>query len=183
MEAKVAELFISYSRHDVAFVRRLCDALAARQREVWVDWNDIPPTAAWRSEIVDAIDAASVLIFVISQHSAASVEHLLEQDRRTGRLGVSRHRPGAGANHRGTWRGGVLQAHRASRRWNARLAGSHEGRRTALAGSGSVIAVVLIRESRGLLIGEGIRTETARAIRGIALAQSKVRDVGRVLSM
>lgn len=49
----MAELFISYSRHDAAFVRRLCDALAARQREVWVDWNDIPPTAAWRNEIVD----------------------------------------------------------------------------------------------------------------------------------
>jgi cation diffusion facilitator family transporter len=45
------------------------------------------------------------------------------------------------------------------------------------------VAVVLIRESHGLLIGEGIRPETARAIRGIALAQPKVRDVGRVLSM
>ena len=45
------------------------------------------------------------------------------------------------------------------------------------------VAVALVRESRGLLIGEGIRPETARAIRGIALAQPKVRDVGRVLSM
>jgi cation diffusion facilitator family transporter len=45
------------------------------------------------------------------------------------------------------------------------------------------VAVVLIRESRGLLIGEGIRPETAQAIRSIALAQPKVRHVGRVLSM
>jgi cation diffusion facilitator family transporter len=45
------------------------------------------------------------------------------------------------------------------------------------------VAVALIWESRGLLIGEGIRPETARAIRGIALGQPKVRDVGRVLSM
>ena len=45
------------------------------------------------------------------------------------------------------------------------------------------VAVALILESRGLLIGEGIRPETARAIRSIALAQPKVRDVGRVLSM
>ena len=45
------------------------------------------------------------------------------------------------------------------------------------------VAVVLIRESRGLLIGEGIRPETAQAIRSIALAQPGVRDVGRVLSM
>jgi cation diffusion facilitator family transporter len=45
------------------------------------------------------------------------------------------------------------------------------------------VALALIRESRGLLIGEGIRPETARAIRSIALGQPKVRDVGRVLSM
>lgn len=45
------------------------------------------------------------------------------------------------------------------------------------------VAVALIRESRGLLIGEGIRPETAQAIRNIALAQPNVRDVGRVLSM
>ena len=45
------------------------------------------------------------------------------------------------------------------------------------------VAIALIRESRSLLIGEGIRPETARAIRSIALEQPKVRDVGRVLSM
>ena len=45
------------------------------------------------------------------------------------------------------------------------------------------VAVLLIRESRGLLIGEGIRPETARDIRTIAKAQPGVRDAGRVLSM
>ena len=45
------------------------------------------------------------------------------------------------------------------------------------------VAVALTWESRSLLIGEGIRPETARAIRSIALAQPKVRDVGRILSM
>jgi cation diffusion facilitator family transporter len=45
------------------------------------------------------------------------------------------------------------------------------------------VATLLTWESRGLLIGEGIRPQTASAIRGIALAQPKVRDVGRVLSM
>ena len=45
------------------------------------------------------------------------------------------------------------------------------------------VAITLIMQSRGLLIGEGIRPETARAIRSIALGQPKVRDVGRVLSM
>jgi divalent metal cation (Fe/Co/Zn/Cd) transporter len=45
------------------------------------------------------------------------------------------------------------------------------------------VAVLLIRESRGLLIGEGIRPETAREIRRLAAAQPNVREVGRVLSM
>lgn len=45
------------------------------------------------------------------------------------------------------------------------------------------VAGVLAWQSRGLLIGEGIRPETARALRTIALSQPGVRDVGRVLSM
>jgi cation diffusion facilitator family transporter len=45
------------------------------------------------------------------------------------------------------------------------------------------VAVLLTWESRGLLIGEGVRPETASAIRALALAQPGVRDVGRVLSM
>jgi cation diffusion facilitator family transporter len=47
----------------------------------------------------------------------------------------------------------------------------------------SGVAIALIRESHGLLIGEGIRPETADTIRRMALEQNKVRDVGRILSM
>ena len=71
------------------------------------------------------------------------------------------------------------------------IALSHRFDKPELDGAASVViglllagvAVALVRESRGLLIGEGIRPETARAIRSIALAQPKVRDVGRILSM
>ena len=45
------------------------------------------------------------------------------------------------------------------------------------------VATLLTLESRGLLIGEGIRPETAQVIRELALTQPGVRDVGRVLSM
>lgn len=45
------------------------------------------------------------------------------------------------------------------------------------------VAVLLIEQSRGLLIGEGIRPETARAIRTLAESQPGVRDVGEILSM
>lgn len=73
----------------------------------------------------------------------------------------------------------------------AGIAASHAFQMPELDGAASLligvllagVAVLLIRESRGLLIGEGIRPETARAIRALALAQPGVRDVGRVLSM
>lgn len=45
------------------------------------------------------------------------------------------------------------------------------------------VAVLLIHESRGLLVGEGVRRETVEAIRNIALRQAGVRGVGRALSM
>ena len=45
------------------------------------------------------------------------------------------------------------------------------------------VATLLTWESRGLLIGEGIRPDTAKTIRSLALTQPKVRDVGRILSM
>ena len=47
----------------------------------------------------------------------------------------------------------------------------------------AVVASFLTWQSRDLLIGEGIRPETARAIRSMALAVPQVRDVGRILSM
>ncbi len=71
------------------------------------------------------------------------------------------------------------------------IALSHELDMPVLDGAASVliglllagVATLLTWESRGLLIGEGIRPETAQAIRDLALAQPRVRDVGRVLSM
>ncbi len=71
------------------------------------------------------------------------------------------------------------------------IALSHQLDRPEFDGAASVliglllaaVATLLARESRGLLIGEGIQPETASAIRGIAAALPKVREVGRVLSM
>jgi cation diffusion facilitator family transporter len=47
----------------------------------------------------------------------------------------------------------------------------------------AAVATFLTWQSRDLLIGEGIRPETAGAIRRMALAAPGVRDVGRILSM
>ena len=77
---RMTDVFISYARKDQPFVRTLCAALEARQRDAWVDWEGIAPTAAWLSEIKAAIDAADTFVFVISPESLASEVCALELD-------------------------------------------------------------------------------------------------------
>ena len=43
----MAQVFISYSRKDKDFVRKLGDSLFAQKHEAWVEWKDIPLTAEW----------------------------------------------------------------------------------------------------------------------------------------
>jgi TIR domain-containing protein len=50
------EIFISYSRKDKEVVRRLHEALSLRDREAWVDWEDIRPTEEWMQAIRRAIE-------------------------------------------------------------------------------------------------------------------------------
>ncbi len=64
--------FISYSRRDKDFVQRLHAALTARDYDVWVDWNDIPPSARWLDEIRAGITGADCVVYVISPESVAS---------------------------------------------------------------------------------------------------------------
>ena len=68
----MAQVFISYSRKDKDFVRKLGEALVAQKREAWVDWKDIPLTAEWQKEILTNIENAENFIFIISPESAAS---------------------------------------------------------------------------------------------------------------
>src|SRR5947209_2617222 len=68
----MADLFISYAREDQDFVRRLHRALSRRGKEGWVDWEGIPPTAAWMAEIRSAIGGADAFVFVLSPDSAES---------------------------------------------------------------------------------------------------------------
>src|SRR3954471_4730540 len=68
----MADVFISYSRRDSEFVHRLHDGLQAQDREVWVDFEGIPPSAQWMNEIRAAIEASASVVYIISSHSAAS---------------------------------------------------------------------------------------------------------------
>jgi WD40 repeat protein len=80
----MADVFISYAREDVDFVRRLHQALANQDRESWVDWEGIPPRAEWLAEIKAAIDSGEAFVFVISPHSVGSQVCALELDHAAG---------------------------------------------------------------------------------------------------
>lgn len=68
----MADVFISYARVDSGFVRRLHESLEQADRDIWIDWEDIPPTAEWLKEIFASIAAADNFLFVISPDSCAS---------------------------------------------------------------------------------------------------------------
>lgn len=84
----MSDIFISYSRKDQGFVKKLFDALANQKREAWVDWQGIPPTAEWLEEVYSAIDYTNAFIFVLSPDSISSeicqleVNHAIEQNKR-----------------------------------------------------------------------------------------------------
>ncbi len=68
----MSDIFISYSRKDGEFMRHLHNALSARKRDIWVDWEDIPLTADWWKEICAAIESADAFTFIISPDSVVS---------------------------------------------------------------------------------------------------------------
>ena len=84
----MSDVFISYSRPDIDFVRHLFAQLTARDREAWADWQDIPPTADWLAEIYRGIEAADSFLFIISPDSVASeictleLEHAVKHNKR-----------------------------------------------------------------------------------------------------
>ncbi len=84
----MTDVFISYSRKDKEFVRRLHTALEESGRDAWIDWENIPLTADWLEEIKAGIEEANSFIYVISPDSvhsdvcAAELGHALENNKR-----------------------------------------------------------------------------------------------------
>src|ERR1022692_1754234 len=82
------DVFISYSRKDKEFVRRLEEALQARGRQAWVDWEGIRPTEEFMQAIYRAIEGADTFIFVLSPDSVCSkvcaqeIAHAVAQNKR-----------------------------------------------------------------------------------------------------
>ena len=68
----MADVFISYSRKNGDFVRTLHHKLTSESRDIWVDWEDIPPSADWMADIERAIDGSDVFLLIISPYSLNS---------------------------------------------------------------------------------------------------------------
>jgi WD40 repeat protein len=68
----MADVFISYSRKDIAFARLLHEALTQGKVETWIDWARIPVGEKWWNEISTAISQSDIFLFIISSHSTGS---------------------------------------------------------------------------------------------------------------
>lgn len=66
------DVFISYSRRDKEFVQNLVSTLEAQNRDVWVDFEDIPFASQWWEEICRGIESSRGFVFVISPDSLES---------------------------------------------------------------------------------------------------------------
>jgi hypothetical protein len=84
----MADVFISYSRKDIAFARILHDALNKNGLETWIDWQDIPPSVDWLAEVYEAIEVSDNFVFIISPTSVNSeicileIEHAAKNNKR-----------------------------------------------------------------------------------------------------
>ena len=84
----MADVFISYSRRDREFVRRLVAALEARDKDVWVDTEGIRDAEVFPAALRSAVESSDGFVFVISPESVSSnfceqeVDHAIELNKR-----------------------------------------------------------------------------------------------------
>lgn len=67
-----ADVFISYSRKDIAFARLIRASLQSCDLDTWIDWDRIPVGERWWDEICRAIERSNVFMFIISGSSMGS---------------------------------------------------------------------------------------------------------------
>lgn len=84
----MADAFLSYSRRDGEFVRRLASALQARGKDVWVDVDGIRDAEVFPEALRRAIESSDAFVFVISPDAVKSsfcleeVEHAVRLNKR-----------------------------------------------------------------------------------------------------
>ena len=84
----MAKVFISYSRKDIDFAKRLTAELQKSELDFWIDWEGIPPTVDWWREIEKGIEESDAFLFLISPDSAESkvcgqeIDHAVKNGKR-----------------------------------------------------------------------------------------------------
>lgn len=74
-----SDVFLSYRRKDVDFAKKVDQALKATGREVWVDWEDIPPgVEGFSDEIQRGIEGANAMVAILSPNYIESEYCLME---------------------------------------------------------------------------------------------------------
>ena len=66
----MAKVFVSYSRKDIEFAKRLTGELQKSDLDFWIDWEGIPPTVDWWKEIEKGIEEADAFLFLINRQAA-----------------------------------------------------------------------------------------------------------------
>jgi hypothetical protein len=66
------DVFISYSRKDKDFAEKLVKSFESHNRDVWIDFEDIPFASEWWEEICRGIESSESTIFIISPDSLDS---------------------------------------------------------------------------------------------------------------
>jgi multiple sugar transport system substrate-binding protein len=68
----MARIFISYSRVDESFARRLAASLSDLGADVWIDVEDIPAGMKWSSAIQQGLRQCEAMIVILSPNSVGS---------------------------------------------------------------------------------------------------------------
>src|SRR5476649_1363729 len=78
---QAAHVFISYASQDKAVADAVCQALERAGVPCWIAPRNVVPGESYAGAIVHAIDAAKLIVLVLSQHGAASPHVLREVER------------------------------------------------------------------------------------------------------
>ncbi|MEP7285312.1 MAG: SUMF1/EgtB/PvdO family nonheme iron enzyme [Chloroflexota bacterium] len=70
----MAHIFVSYSRTDEDFARKLAEALSELGADIWIDVDDIPVGLNWSTAIQEGLDRSELMILIISPESMASTQ-------------------------------------------------------------------------------------------------------------
>ena len=63
----ISDVFVSYRRVDVDFVKQVVEELQGTGREVWIDWEDIPPgSVGFSDDIKRGIEGADAFLAILS---------------------------------------------------------------------------------------------------------------------